>query len=118
MLHIIGAALGAVAEQDYADAWCKSNGYVTIKKALARRWQLSYFCPQPATKEKCKYNIEFAVPFQMQFVLCFYRVFQQYYRTPYIYSKLSSALFIGFTFFKMDNILQGLQNQMFSIFML
>ncbi|KAE9402077.1 hypothetical protein BT96DRAFT_1088410 [Gymnopus androsaceus JB14] len=95
MLHIIGAALGAVAEQDYADAWCKSNGYVTIKKALARRWQLSYFCPQPATKEKCKYNIEFAVPFQMQF-----------------------ALFIGFTFFKMDNILQGLQNQMFSIFML
>ena len=51
------------------------------------------------------------------------RVFQQYWRTPsYVYSKLglviASGLFVGFSFFKADNTIQGLQNQMFGIFML
>jgi ABC-type multidrug transport system permease subunit len=51
------------------------------------------------------------------------RVFQQYWRTPsYIYSKIAlclfSGLFIGFSFFKAPNSQQGLQNQMFAIFML
>ena len=47
----------------------------------------------------------------------------RYWRTPsYIYSKaalcLFSALFIGFVFFKAPLTQQGLQNQMFAIFML
>ncbi|KAI5303049.1 hypothetical protein KEM56_000091, partial [Ascosphaera pollenicola] len=51
------------------------------------------------------------------------RVFAQYWRTPsYIYSKWAlstfTALFVGFVFFKAHRSLQGMQNQMFSIFML
>ncbi|KAF9690735.1 hypothetical protein EKO04_011273 [Ascochyta lentis] len=51
------------------------------------------------------------------------RVFQQYWRTPsYIYSKallcILWAVFIGFSFFKAKNTLQGLQNQTFSLLML
>jgi ATP-binding cassette, subfamily G (WHITE), member 2, PDR len=49
------------------------------------------------------------------------RVAQQYWRTPsYIYSKavltVGCSLLIGFSFFKGDNTLQGLQNQMFGVF--
>jgi len=52
-----------------------------------------------------------------------WRVFQQYWRTPsYIYSKailcIASGLFIGFSFFRAENSQQGLQNQLFAIFML
>ncbi|KAJ5676892.1 ABC multidrug transporter C [Penicillium maclennaniae] len=66
---------------------------------------------------------EFAAPFTVQLYECLIRVFSQYWRTPvYIYSKAAlcilSAIYIGFSFFHSPNSLQGLQNQMFSIFML
>ncbi|KAF7323944.1 hypothetical protein MKEN_00615900 [Mycena kentingensis (nom. inval.)] len=65
----------------------------------------------------------FAMPFATQLWECLKRVWVQYWRTPsYIYSKLAlvtiCSLFIGFTFYKAHNDLQGLQNQLFSIFML
>jgi len=65
----------------------------------------------------------YAVGFSTQFVECFKRVWQQYWRSPtYIYSKLTMSilptLFIGFSFFKADNSQQGLQNQMFAVFMI
>ncbi|KAJ3791847.1 pleiotropic ABC efflux transporter of multiple drugs [Lentinula aff. detonsa] len=123
--QVIGAAPGGVADRDYADAWRQSDEYVAMKKELAEKRELSQSRPQPTHKEKCKSRdySEFSAPFRQQFQLCLYRVFQQLYRTPsYIYSKtflsITTALFIGFTFYKADNTLQGLQNQMFSIFML
>ena len=71
---------------------------------------------------KAQYR-EFAAPFAFQLWEVQKRVFQQYWRTPsYIYSKaalcLFSGLFIGFSFFHAANSQQGLQNQMFSMFML
>jgi len=64
----------------------------------------------------------FAAPFWYQYKYVTQRVFQQYWRTPsYTYSKvlmsIFSSLFNGFAFFKADKSLQGLQNQMFSVFM-
>jgi len=72
--------------------------------------------------DKTSYR-EFAAPFWEQLWEVEKRVFEQYWRTPvYIYSKLvlclASGLFIGFSFFKARNTQQGLQNQMFGIFML
>ncbi|OCK82353.1 ABC-transporter [Lepidopterella palustris CBS 459.81] len=66
---------------------------------------------------------EFATPFSTQIFYTTVRVFQQYWRTPsYIWGKILlgvlSALFIGFSFFKSDDSLQGMQNVIFSIFML
>ncbi|KAF7349234.1 hypothetical protein MSAN_01712800 [Mycena sanguinolenta] len=62
-------------------------------------------------------------PLSTQLWECFKRVWMQYWRTPtYIYSKLAliglCSLFIGLTFYKAHNDIQGLQNQLFSIFML
>lgn len=66
---------------------------------------------------------EFAAPFGVQFWAVLKRVFQQYWRTPsYIYSKTAlcvlTGLFIGFSFFRSGTSQQGLQNQLFSVFML
>ena len=65
---------------------------------------------------------EFAAPFYLQCWEVIKRVFEQYWRTPsYLYAKAflctSSALFIGFSFFNANNTKQGLQNQMFAVFM-
>ncbi|KIV77470.1 hypothetical protein PV11_09260 [Exophiala sideris] len=65
---------------------------------------------------------EFAAPFFTQLYHVTRRVFQQYWRTPtYLFSKLglgiSSGLFIGFSVYQSPNSLQGIQNVIFSIFM-
>ncbi|KXT02246.1 hypothetical protein AC578_5083 [Pseudocercospora eumusae] len=65
----------------------------------------------------------YAAPFGQQLLLVLYRNFQQYWRTPsYLYSKIAlslcSTLFIGFSFWKTPNSLQGLQNQLFAVFLL
>ncbi|KAF9269259.1 hypothetical protein L218DRAFT_851868 [Marasmius fiardii PR-910] len=119
MLHVIGAAPGAVAKRDYADAWRESPEYTAMKKELVFKKETL------AQKEKVEdaEHTEFAAPLYVQLYHCFIRVLEQLWRTPsYIYAKLVlcvlTALFIGFSFFKADNTRQGLQNQMFSIFML
>ncbi|THU77339.1 hypothetical protein K435DRAFT_877987 [Dendrothele bispora CBS 962.96] len=115
MLEVIGAAPGAVAARDYAEAWRDSTEYQEVKKELAKKRELM--------RKKSPEYAEFAAPFWTQFRLCFYRVCQQYWRTPsYIYAKIAlsslTSLFIGFSFYKADNTRQGFRNQMFSIFML
>ncbi|KAK7058385.1 Multidrug resistance protein [Paramarasmius palmivorus] len=121
MLSVIGAAPGAVAKRDYAEAWRQSPEYQEVKKELQRKRGLAQTRPQPEHGEERA--AEFAAPFATQFWLCWTRVLQQYWRTPsYIYAKAAlcslTALFIGFSFWRAENNLQGLQNQMFSIFML
>jgi ATP-binding cassette subfamily G (WHITE) protein 2 (PDR) len=65
----------------------------------------------------------FAVGFGTQMWVVLLRVFQQYWRTPsYLYSKTllctCVGLFIGFSFWDTKTSLQGMQNQLFAIFML
>lgn len=66
---------------------------------------------------------EFAMPFNQQFYEVTYRVFQQYWRMPsYIASKMLlsglSGIFIGFSFYNASPSLQGMQNVVYSIFMI
>lgn len=77
---------------------------------------------QPSGEDDTSHS-EFAMPFRIQLMEVLKRVFQQYWRTPgYVYSKLilgvASALFIGFSFFHADASQQGLQDVIFSIFMI
>ncbi|KAG7096765.1 hypothetical protein E1B28_004176 [Marasmius oreades] len=123
MLHVVGAAPGAVAKRDYADAWRGSVEYQQVKAELKKMKIRQIKVEETAEVPRKEELSEFAAPFYKQFLLCWQRVLQQYYRTPsYIYSKLAlcslTALFIGFSFWRADNTKQGLQNQMFSIFML
>ncbi|KAL2431395.1 ABC multidrug transporter C [Exophiala dermatitidis] len=124
MLEVIGAAPGSHTDIDWVETWRNSPEFREVRAELEHlKHERSRLAPVTSHRaDKASYR-EFAAPFWEQLVEVQKRVFQQYWRTPsYIYSKLSlciaSGLFIGFSFFKARNTIQGLQNQMFGIFML
>ncbi|KAF1997403.1 putative multidrug resistance ABC transporter [Amniculicola lignicola CBS 123094] len=129
MLEVIGAAPGSHTEIDWHQAWRNSAEYVEVQRHLAelreeRSSQTALQRTVSAQKREDKASFrEFAAPFPEQLKEVTLRVFQQYWRTPsYIYSKtilcVLSGLFIGFSLYNTPNTMQGLQNQMFAIFML
>ncbi|KAH8819211.1 ABC-2 type transporter-domain-containing protein [Xylogone sp. PMI_703] len=127
MLEVIGAAPGSHTDIDWHQVWRNSPEMAEVHNELARlKEERPHALQRTETAQrrmdKASYR-EFAAPFPQQLYEVSKRVFEQYWRTPsYIYSKallcVAAALFIGFSFFKAHNSQQGLQNQMFSIFML
>ena len=119
MLEVVGAAPGSHANQDYHEVWRNSAEYKAVQEELD--W-MAQELPKKQVEESAADQREFAtsVPYQAKIVSI--RLFEQYWRSPeYLWSKfiltIFNQLFIGFTFFKADTSLQGLQNQMLSIFM-
>ncbi|KAI9038998.1 uncharacterized protein KD926_010100 [Aspergillus affinis] len=121
MLEVIGAAPGSHSEIDWPETWNKSAEKQAVLDHLAElKSTLSEKQPDENTETEHR---EFASSTKEQLVQCLSRLFSQYWRTPsYIWSKLIlsilTALYNGFSFFHAQNTQQGLQNQMFSIFML
>ncbi|OOF95383.1 hypothetical protein ASPCADRAFT_207854 [Aspergillus carbonarius ITEM 5010] len=123
MLEVIGAAPGSHSDIDWPAAWRDSAERQGVLDHLAELKSTLSQKPVEASKSDPGELKEFAAPFTVQLWECLVRVFSQYWRTPvYIYSKAAlcilTSLYIGFSFFKAKNSAQGLQNQMFSIFML
>ncbi|KAK2748770.1 ABC multidrug transporter mdr3 [Myotisia sp. PD_48] len=117
MLEAIGAAPGSHCEQDWPAIWMDSPERVEVRRELAEMKRTLSQKPVNITVTG-----EFAMPFWQQYIIVQHRVFQQYWRSPeYLYAKacicIIPPLFIGFTFYKEPVSLQGIQNQMFSIFM-
>ncbi|EER24923.1 multidrug resistance ABC transporter, putative [Coccidioides posadasii C735 delta SOWgp] len=129
MLDVIGAAPGSHTDIDWYDTWRNSPEYRRVQEHLAKlklessqQVGLARTLSDQKREDKASYR-EFAAPFGAQLCEVQTRVFQQIWRSPtYIYSKtalcVSSSLFIGFSLFNTPNTIQGLQNQMFAIFML
>ncbi|KAL8693936.1 MAG: hypothetical protein Q9218_001350 [Villophora microphyllina] len=120
MLDVVGAAPGSQNTIDWPEVWWDSPEKQQIKERLGEMKRT--LSSKPQDKEPTAL-LEFAEPFTFQLVLVTRRVFEQYWRTPsYLYSKtllcVASALFIGFSFWDSPLSLQGLQNQLFSIFMI
>ncbi|KAL0264763.1 Multidrug resistance protein [Diplodia seriata] len=126
LLEVIGAAPGCSSDVDWPRAWRDSQEYDSMNHELLRLKEKPSALKNgedgtvSGDAADCR---EFAVPFGAQMREVSKRVFQQYWRTPtYIYSKFSvcffSSLFIGLVFLNSPNTIQGLQNQMFAIFML
>jgi ATP-binding cassette subfamily G (WHITE) protein 2 (PDR) len=118
MLHVIGAAPGSHANQDYHDVWIRSKQFAEVRAELQRMEKDLVKLPRDDDKEL---HQEFAAPLLHQYVWVTKRVFEQYYRTPsYIWAKILlttvSALFNGFTFYNSGTSIQGLSNQMLSVF--
>ncbi|KAJ5224589.1 ABC multidrug transporter C [Penicillium citrinum] len=123
MLEVIGAAPGSHSDIDWPAVWRESPERQEVHNHLAHlKSTLSAKSVDESASDPANYK-EFAAPFSAQLWECLLRIFSQYWRTPvYIYSKsalcILTALYIGFSFFHSPNTTQGLQNQMFSIFML
>ncbi|KAJ7479046.1 ABC-2 type transporter-domain-containing protein [Mycena latifolia] len=121
MLEVIGAARGSKSIHDWPEVWKTSEEREQVRMEFDRMVaELSKI--EDSRNSAAGYEL-FAMPLSTQLWECFKRVWLQYWRTPtYIYSKLAlvllCSLFIGFTFYKAQNDLQGLQSQLFSIFML
>ncbi|KAF4629420.1 hypothetical protein G7Y89_g8725 [Cudoniella acicularis] len=123
IMEILGCAPGHRSTIDWHQVWRNSPEYAKVHQELD---QLERGIRPKSTEswlgDPNDYH-EFAAPFFVQLWECFKRVNSQYWRTPsYIYSKAAlsilAPLFLGFSFFKADNSLQGLQSQTFSFFML
>lgn len=129
MLQVIGAAPGSHTDIDWFKTWRNSPEYQAVQDHLAdlkhersQQNRLERTVSAQKRDDKASYR-EFAAPFGQQLYQVTLRVFQQYWRTPsYIYAKTAlcvlSGLFVGFSLYHSPNSQQGLQNQMFSIFML
>lgn len=122
MLDVIGAAPGSHTDIDWFDTWRNSPEYAHVQEHLAELKAERSQLVDHRTAHPADYR-EFAAPFWVQLREAQVRVFQQIWRSPsYIYSKTvlcaGSSLFIGFSMFKAENSMQGLQNQLFAIFML
>lgn len=117
MLEITGNA----SEIEWPVVWRESPEKAEVKKQLSEmKEELRELNPEEHDPDALR---EYAAPFMLQLREALIRVFQQYWRTPsYLYSKVllcvGSGLFIGFSFWRSPLSLQGIQNQMFSIFML
>lgn len=120
MLEVIGAAPGSETSIDWPEVWKNSKERREVKATLAEmKEDLSQI---PVNEDKASLY-QFAAPFSTQLRTVTTRVFEQYWRTPtYLYSKTAlctaAGLFIGFSFYDSPTSLQGLQNQLFSIFMM
>ncbi|KAH0536023.1 hypothetical protein FGG08_007090 [Glutinoglossum americanum] len=123
MMEIIGCVPGSHSDIDWPEVWRGSPELAQVHRELDEMKERLRQNPTiNVSGDKADYR-EFAAPFTVQLWECFKRVNSQYWRSPsYIYSKtalsLLTALFLGFSFYKADNTLQGLQNQTFSVFML
>lgn len=119
MLEIIGAAPGSVAEHDFKQIWLDLEENAKLQRELDDMELDLIKLPRSQDPERLK---TYAAPFWKQYVLVAKRVFQQYWRTPsYTLSKVFlgffASIFNGFAFFKAKKSVQGLQDQMFSVFM-
>ncbi|RFU28656.1 hypothetical protein B7463_g7693, partial [Scytalidium lignicola] len=121
ILEVTGAAPGIRIDQDWSQTWRGSEEYTRVKEELGSMSR--ELAAKTSTTVDSTASQSYAAPFYLQLMKCTQRAFQQYWRTPsYIWAKLSlcgaSSLFIGLSFLNSQVSLQGLQNQMFSIFML
>jgi ATP-binding cassette subfamily G (WHITE) protein 2 (PDR) len=121
MLEIIGAGARGQRRHDWASLWKESESYKRMNEEIDRiHHERSRRLTVNEDAETDR--LEFAMPFLYQLYHVLLRVFQQYWRTPtYIYGKfflgVISGLFIGFSFFQIEESVQGLQNAIFSNFL-
>lgn len=120
MLEVIGAAPGSDTDIDWPKVWSESPERDTVKAELA---SMKENLQQKNAEVDPTALDQFAAPFMVQLKTVLARIFQQYWRTPsYLYSKIvlctGVGLFIGFSFWRSPTSLQGMQNQLFAIFML
>lgn len=121
ILEIIGARVNGQRRQDWATIWRESEPYKRVNEDLDRIHQETSE-RQTSNGDADADRFEFAMPFLYQLYQISLRVFQQYWRSPtYIYGKfflgVASGVFIGFSFVQIEESVQGLQNAIFSNFL-
>ncbi|KAL5529901.1 SNQ2_5 [Sanghuangporus sanghuang] len=118
MLDVIGAGATATSTIDWHNAWDKSEEAADFKVHLDDIHEEGRKRPPVQALQ----HSEFATSWAYQLWQLTVRGNTCYWRNPtYIIAKLvlniAGGLFIGFTFFRADNTVQGTQNKLFAAFM-
>ena len=114
MLDIIGAGATATTTIDWHDAWNRSEEAAKFKIHLEEIHEEGRKRPPVQARS----HHEFATSWWFQLYELTVRANIAYWRNPtYIMAKqflnIAAGLFIGFTFFKAGNSIQGTQNKIF-----
>lgn len=123
ILEAIGAGATANAHEDWFDIWTRSKQYQDTTKEVSYLKTKSYQEEeeeQQLTEEDL--HSTYAMPYSSQLYYVTMRTGLQIYRSPqYVMAKfmlfLSAGLFVGFTFWNIDQSMTGLQNAMFACFL-
>ncbi|KAK5996512.1 ABC multidrug transporter atrA [Cladobotryum mycophilum] len=108
--------------QDWHSVWKDSTEFQATQTELDKI-HAEKLAEKSGEVEEAGSTAEFAMPLSTQMREVTYRVFQQYWRMPsYIMAKfmlgIAAGLFIGFSFYNADATLAGMQNVIFSVFMI
>ncbi|KAL7914249.1 ABC-2 type transporter domain-containing protein [Trichoderma velutinum] len=119
MLEIVNNGVNDKGE-DWPSVWKSSSEFQAVQTELGRLHEEKL--AEGSSVEDASSQSEFATPFATQLWEVTYRIFQQYWRIPsYIFAKfllgIAAGLFIGFSFFDANSSLAGMQNVIFSVFM-
>ncbi|KAG7142602.1 ABC multidrug transporter C like protein [Verticillium longisporum] len=120
MLNVIKPSTDASFSIDWHRIWRNSPEFEAVKRELNRLRVLEKTMPTPNEDNESQHR-EFVTSFQTQFWQVFVRTHRHFWRSPtYIWSKILmisiSSIYLGFSF-RAANTMQGLQNQLFAIFM-
>ncbi|EGY19379.1 opaque-specific ABC transporter CDR3 [Verticillium dahliae VdLs.17] len=120
MLNVIKPSTDASFSIDWHRMWRNSPEFEAVKRELNRLRALEKTMPTPNEDNESQHR-EFVTSFQTQFWQVFVRTHRHFWRSPtYIWSKILmisiSSIYLGFSF-RAANTMQGLQNQLFAIFM-
>ncbi|KAH3666640.1 hypothetical protein WICMUC_005567 [Wickerhamomyces mucosus] len=120
ILEAIGAGATASIKTDWYDIWTKSPEYKNIVNEVDELITRQYEENEDLNNKEL--HAKFAMPYKKQLRYVIIRTATQLYRDPnYIFSKLVlfifGGLFIGFTFWNLNDSVLGLQSAMFATFM-
>lgn len=107
--------------QDWHSVWKASSEYRAVQAEIDKiHAEIQH---NQVAGDEISPEAEFAMPFSAQLQAVTYRVFQQYWRMPsYVFAKfilgVAAGLFIGFTYFNANGSQAGMQNVIFSVFMI
>jgi len=113
-LDTTGAGATASSETDWYNAWQESEEAANLQREL--KYMLHRDRARPVLHAQRR--SEFATSWMYQFTTLFRRSIERNWRdVDYLFGKLMlniiNGLFIGFTYFKTDNSIQGTQNAAF-----
>ncbi|KAI9765217.1 MAG: ATP-binding cassette transporter snq2 [Geoglossum simile] len=124
ILDVIGAGAGGQMSRDWHRIWMESGEEGRVGEEIRElvAGGEGRFVRKEGEVEGTMEGGDFAASWFEQYRTVQARVFQHYWRSPsYILSKvflnIMAGLFLGFTFYKEPNSVQGLQNKLFAIFM-
>ena len=119
MLEVIGAGATSAVNKDWHELWLESNECAEVTKKIEELVEIGSSKENVVDEELKK---QFATPYMFQFYEVNKRTFYQLYRSvPYVLPKfflnVIASLITGFSFWKANHTIVGMQNVMFSTFL-